>query len=95
MPLTALKSEVKISKNVFFREMEGEAVLLNVQTGVYFGLDSTGTAIWQILEKKSRLDQVLKAMLQDYEIDEDTCRADLLKFVSSLEKNGLLEVHEN
>ncbi len=85
--------EIKFSKNILFREMEGEAVLLNVQTGVYFGLDKTGTAIWQMLEKKPRVETALKSMVEEYDVDPATCRQDMMKFISSLEKNGLLEVH--
>ncbi|PYO19380.1 MAG: hypothetical protein DMD85_18645 [Candidatus Rokuibacteriota bacterium] len=39
---------IRIRKDVVFRELEGEMVLLNLATGVYFGLDPVGTRIWTL-----------------------------------------------
>ena len=88
-----LSSRIQPSGDVLFREMQGEAVLLNIQTGMYFGLDSTGTAIWQLIQKKSRLDKVLESLVEEFDIDKASCREDLLRFATTLQKNGLVEVH--
>ena len=94
MNAVSLSSSVKISKNILFREMQGEAVLLNTETGLYFGLDPSGTAAWQMMQKQKQLRGVLNGLLQEYEVDPETCREDLLKFASTLQKNGLLEIDE-
>ena len=93
MKIQALSSRVKVSSHILFREMQGEAVLLNFETGVYFGLDSTGTRIWHLFEKKNRLEAVLDSLLHEYKVDAKNCREDLLNFTSSLAKNGLIEIH--
>ena len=90
----SLSSRVKLSENILFREMQGEAVLLNIETGIYFGLDSTGTATWNVMQKQKNVGKIIDSLLQEYEIDPETCREDLLKFLNNLQKNGLLEVHE-
>ena len=36
--------------DVVCREIEGEAVLLHLGTGIYFGLNAVGTRIWQLLD---------------------------------------------
>ena len=94
MNSVSLSSSVKISKNILFREMQGEAVLLNTETGLYFGLDPSGTAAWQMMQKQKELRGVLDGLLQEYEVDAETCREDLLKFASTLQKNGLVEIDE-
>ena len=93
MNIPNLSSKVKISPNILFREMQGEAVLLNIETGVYFGLDPAGTSIWHLFEKKKKLKEVLETLLTEYQIEPKDCKEDLLRFTSSLEKNGLVELH--
>ena len=46
-----LHSRVSVNDDVLFQELDGEGVLLNLKTGVYFGLDSVGARVWQLLEK--------------------------------------------
>lgn len=92
--MLSLSSSFKISKNILFREMQGEAVLLNADSGIYFGLDSAGTVTWNLMQKQKNFQGVLNGLLQEYEVDAETCREDLLKFASNLQKNGLVEIEE-
>jgi len=87
-----LESRVRLSSEVLFQELQGEAVLLNLSTGVYLGLDATGTRIWQLMEADGSLRKVLDAMLAEYNVSEELCAADLLKLVAKMQENGLLEV---
>src|SRR2546430_2126111 len=50
---------IRIRKDVVFRELEGEMVLLNLATGVYFGLDPVGTRIWTPIEAHRSSDEVV------------------------------------
>jgi len=46
----SLDRSVCVGKDVVFRELDGEAVILNLETGTYFGLDTVGTRIWQFCQ---------------------------------------------
>lgn len=87
-------SKITFSDQILFREMQGEAVLLNIETGIYFGLDETGTATWNIMQKEKQIGKIADYLLKHYDVDPKTCREDLLKFITNLEKNGLIQVHE-
>lgn len=87
-----MAGKIVISKDILFREIEGEAVLLNIRTGVYFGMNPVGTGIWRIMEKKKNLEDVLESMLENFEIDRKTCEQDLAEFVGRLEKNDLVSI---
>lgn len=89
-----LSSKISFSDQILFREMQGEAVLLNIETGIYFGLDAVGTAAWNIMQKQKEVGKIADSLLKDYDVDPKTCRDDLLKFIVNLEKNGLIQVHE-
>ncbi len=85
-----LNSRLQIQDDVLFQELQGEAVLLNLKTGMYLGLDSVGTRIWQLLQEHGTLSRVVEAMLQEYDVPQDRCEADLLNLVSQMEKQGLV-----
>ena len=87
-----LKSKLKISKNVLFREIDDEAVLLNLQSGIYFGLDKIGTEIWRWIREDGRLGKVLDKMTRRYEVSPRTAESDLLALAADLKKHGLVDI---
>jgi hypothetical protein len=54
-------------------------VLLNLETGIYFGLDPVGTRIWTLLREHESLQQVFEVLLQEYDVPEPVLKADLLR----------------
>jgi hypothetical protein len=87
-----LESTVRISDDVIFNDLQGEVVLLNLKTGVYFGLDPVGSRAWQLMQDHGRLGPVRDAMLQEYAVSAARLREDLLDLVTRLVESGLVEV---
>jgi len=88
----SLDSRIRPNTDALFQELQGEAVLLNLKTGIYFGLDSTGTRVWQLLQEHERISNIVTAMMAEFEVTEERCQEDLLDFVAEMEMNGLLIV---
>ncbi len=88
----SLDQSVRIPDDVVFRELQGEAVILNLESSMYFGLDPVGTRTWQLLETHRSLRAVWEAMQEEFDAPGDTLQADLLTLVDELSKNGLLKV---
>ena len=88
-----LKSKVTFADTVFAQEVDGEMVLLDMNSENYFGLDAVGTDIWQAMQEKETLQEVLGALLEQYEVKEDILKKDLFTFVEKLKESGLIEVH--
>jgi hypothetical protein len=88
----ALEQSVRIPNDVVFRELQGEAVILNLTSSMYFGLDAVGTRVWQLCEAHGSLRSVLEAMQQEFEASGETLRVDLLAFVDKLLTKGLLTI---
>lgn len=86
----SLNSRVQIQDDVLFQELQGEAVLLNLKTGVYLGLNQIGTRIWQLLQEDGALNRVMEVMLQEYDVTQEKLAQDLLDLVGQMEKQGLL-----
>ncbi|HEY7187509.1 MAG TPA: PqqD family protein [Vicinamibacterales bacterium] len=85
-------THVAINPSVIYRELSGEVVLLNLQSGVYYGLDTVGSRIWQLLMESRGLDEVCAIMLDEYDVDPDTLRADVETLVGELSDKGLVMV---
>ena len=78
-----------------FRELEGEAVLLNLDSGIYFGLDAIGTCIWQGLDRRDPLETIVTALVDAYDVDGATADADTRRLVAQLLDKGLLIAGED
>jgi hypothetical protein len=87
----SLNSLIKLNDDVLFQELQGEAVLLDLKTGVYFGLDKIGTRMWQLMGVRP-LSGVAEAMAAEFEVSQERCEEDLLVLVARLEEQGLLSV---
>ena len=86
-----LSLQVKPSEDVVWRNLQGESVLLDLKSGVYFGLDAVGTRIWTLLQAHRDLQAVLQELLCEYEVSEEKCASDLLDLVSALAEKGLVQ----
>ena len=87
-----LDSRVRPSDKTLFRNVEGEAVLLGLDAGAYFGLDPVGTRIWELLAERQLLRDVLSGIVQEFEVDEPRAEADLLRLVRELAARKLVVV---
>ncbi len=85
----SLKDSIAIPEDVLFRELDDEAVLLNLKTGVYFGLNPAGLRIWQLIGEGHSLLQVLETMRGEYEVDGEVLERDLLDLCRELCAQGL------
>jgi len=86
--------KIQVSGDVVTRNLAGEAVLLDLASGTYFGLDEVGTRIWQLLGEHGSDEPVVAALLDEYDIDEARIRADLDRWVGELHGKGLVQIDE-
>ena len=90
-----LDQKITFAETVFAQEVDGEMVLLDMNSENYFGLDEVGTAIWQAMQGNENLTDVLAVLLAQYEVEEDVLEKDLVTFVEKLEESGLVKVEEH
>jgi hypothetical protein len=86
-----LAAHVVVPEAVISRELEGETVVLNLETGVYFGLDAVGTDMWNALLRGGTLRDAFDAVLAQYDVQPAALEDDLLRFVNQLASKGLLQ----
>ena len=83
------------SKDAVFRDLDGEAVILHLDSGTYFGLNAVGTRIWQLMERDGRLTAVLDDLRTEYDAPADVLERDLLDLVARLVDARLGEVESS
>jgi len=84
--------KLKIPDDIVFRILDDEAVILNVANGIYFGLDSVGTRMWQLMSEHRSTDPVVGTLLDEYEVGEDRLRYDLDQLIRQLVDKGIVQI---
>jgi len=80
---------IEFPETLFVQELDGEIVLLDMESENYFGLDSVATDIWYLLQKGLSLNETTSALLEIYDVEEERARQDLERFINRLLENGL------
>jgi hypothetical protein len=83
---------VTVTPNTLSREVQGETVLLQLDSGEYFGLDEIGTRVWQLIVETGDLDRVQAALLDEYDVDPTVLTADMARLVEELSARRLIDV---
>lgn len=84
--------QVEISRDVLVRDLNGEAVILDLKSQRYFGLDDVGLVTWQLLSQHHELDVVMDKMLEEFDVERSRLEEDLETFLQRLEAEGLIVV---
>ena len=83
---------IEIPEGVLMRDLQGEAVILNLDSECYFGLDEVGTRMWAALTTFPDVGAAIEALLAQFEVEPEELRRDLAEFVETLEQAGLVRV---
>jgi hypothetical protein len=90
--MVSFADRAKVPSHVLVRMLEGESVLLNLETERYFGLDGTGTRMWQAVTAAENIDGAYQELLQEFDVEPELLRKNLTELLGRLLDNGLLEV---
>jgi hypothetical protein len=88
--MVSFADKVVVPSHVLVRFLDKEAVLLNLETERYFGLDETGARMWQLTTTGSNIDTAYRQLLDEYDVDAETLRQNLTELLEKLTENGLL-----
>lgn len=80
----------KHSPDVVFRDLEGEAVILDLASGTYFGLNEVGTRVWQMIDEGRDTAQIVDVVAAEYQADRATIAQDVAKLIDSLSARRLI-----
>ena len=90
--MVSLTDRVVVPSHVLVRFLDKESVLLNIETERYFGLDETGTRMWQLVTAAPSVELAYQQLLDEYDVAPELLRQNLTDLLSRLVDNGLLQV---
>jgi Coenzyme PQQ synthesis protein D (PqqD) len=85
-------SIVKAANEQVSCDLAGEAVILSLTSGQYFGLNEVGARIWNLIQEPKAVSAVFEAILQEYDVTPDQLEDDLLALLEQMAINELIEV---
>jgi hypothetical protein len=85
-------SIVVAAKDLVSCNLADDVVILNLKDGIYYGLNSVGGRIWSLIQESRTVDQIRDAILEEYEIDPDSCERDLQVLLRDLAARELVRI---
>ncbi len=91
MDFPEMNPKIEIPESVVSADLGNELVLLDLATGTYFGLDEVGLEIWKLISQGQGLEQIVQALLAQYEVGEADLRRDVESLLAQLADKGLVK----
>ena len=88
----SFSDRVRVPDDVLISRLQEESVILNLDSERYFGLDDVGTRILSVLSTSESIEAAYESLLDEYDVDSQVLRQDLLALVESLVQQGIVEV---
>jgi len=90
--VVTLESSVRVPAHVVYRSFALETVVVNLERGVYHGLNRTAGRMLDALERHPVVGDAAAKLAAEFARPLETIQADLCRFVSDLADRGLIEV---
>src|SRR5262245_52188628 len=88
----SINSRVVAIKEHVFCELDGEAVILNLDKCVYYGLNESSLAVWKIIQKPAFVWEIRDEMVDQFRVESASCESDILNLLGELKESSLLEI---
>ena len=80
----------QISPEILHSKIDEEVILMSIEADSYFGLDPIASRIWELLEQPLDLDELVEKLMEEYEVDAETCRQDVQALLEDMQGRGLI-----
>jgi hypothetical protein len=90
--MVPFSDRVVVPAHVLVRHLDGETVLLNLDTEKYFGLDGTGTRMWEIVIHSPSIEAAYGRLSEEFDVEPEVLRNHFADLLGQLVENGLLKV---
>ena len=88
----SFSDRVRIPDDVLISRLQEDSVILNLDSERYFGLDDVGTRLLNVLTASDSIEAAYELLLEEYDVDGQVLRDDLLALIENLAKQGIIEV---
>ena len=79
-----LQTRLVAAEDLVTSDLDGEIVMLDIESGKYHSLDAIGSRIWALLETPRSVAQICNLLMREYDVERPHCEADVLAFLNDL-----------
>jgi Coenzyme PQQ synthesis protein D (PqqD) len=90
--MVSFADRATVLPHVLVRFLDKESVLLNLETERYFGLDETGTRMWQVVTAAPSIDAAYQELQNEFDVESELLRLHFTELLGRLVDNGLLQI---
>ena len=85
-----INSVVCVREDIDTTDLDGDKVMMDLEKGQYFALNSVASRIWEELENPVKVSNIVESLLKEYEVEKDTCEESVIEFIEGLNNAGLI-----
>ena len=85
-------TQITVEKNQVSTDLGSEAAILNLTNGVYYGLDSVGARVWNLIRQPRTFGQLRDILIEEYEVDAPRLESDLRSLLNQLADERLVQI---
>lgn len=85
-------SIIEKNKDIEVTDFNNEKVMMDLDQGKYFALNDVGSRIWELTKENTTVQDIIDELLKEYDIDEETCKTEVINYIKDLVSNGVVKV---
>lgn len=94
MTTITLNSIVSVADEQISSDLAGEAIILDLKSGVYYSLDRIGARIWELMQVPRKVSEIVEIMIAEYEVSSIQCIADTTALLMEMAANNLIKIYD-
>ncbi len=93
--MITLDSIIVKNTEILNTQLDDEYVLMSIEKSNYYGIDSIGSRIWQLLENEISVKEICEKLTSEYDVEFDNCVKDVISFLDELNNENIITVKDN
>ncbi len=85
-------SKIILNQELLQSEIDGETIMMSIDNGKYYGLNSVASRIWEIIKDEPLFSELIEKLMEEYDIEKKQCEIETLDFLTNLIKNKLIKI---
>ncbi|GJM41134.1 MAG: hypothetical protein DHS20C20_14160 [Ardenticatenaceae bacterium] len=87
-----ISSKIIRSEEFITSTVENEVVMMSLEKGNYYGLDSIGSFIWENMAQPTTVETLCQKLTEKFDVKPEQCQADVLVFLSELLQEEMVQI---
>ncbi len=86
------KNRILLNQELLQSEIDGETIMMSIDNGKYYGLNTVASRIWEIIKDEPLLSELIEKLVEEYDIEKKQCEIETQEFLSNLIENKLIKI---